>query len=84
MVVIYIHPAAVEGKMNVLAVPTQAPAQAKRDRRLYFWLASTGTALVGLVLYLLAPTADVVPYAVLLLAAAYVASWLGILLGKRD
>jgi hypothetical protein len=74
----------VEGKMDVLAVPTLAAAQAKRDRRLYFWLASTSAALVGLFLYLFAPTADVVPYAVLLLAAAYVTSWLGILWGKRD
>jgi hypothetical protein len=76
-------PLFLENKMTAAAASDHAQTPAKRDPRLYFWIASTGTALIGVALYLLAPTPNVALYSLLLLAPAYLITWTGILLGKR-
>jgi hypothetical protein len=55
-------PLFLENKMTAAAASDHAQTPAKRDPRLYFWIASTGTALIGVALYLLAPTPNVALY----------------------
>jgi Flp pilus assembly protein TadB len=76
-------PLPLEDKMAALAASEHTQTPAKRDPRLYFWIASTGAALIGVGVYLLAPTPEVALYSLLFLAPAYLISWTGILLGKR-
>jgi hypothetical protein len=76
-------PLLLEDKMAAAAASEHTQAPAKRDPRLYFWMASTGAALAGVAIYLLAPSSKVALYSLLFLAPAYLISWTGILLGKR-